>query len=223
MGILSSLGKLVGNTLYQATGGAASAKQQFQYQKQLQEQQNQYNVYNMQHQYQWTMQDMQKAGLNPVLAASNGSNSVGAVGAGSASGGAAQGDILGGITSALQLALQNKQTDSNVELQKSQAELNNAKKAESLETTKNITPQASAAVKKLNSEAAVNSAETTKKASEIENVKMDTALKNQQRWKTRQEYQTEQYNTRYRAKEDKYFHLNNSAKSVGNIINAVKR
>ena len=33
---------------------------------------NQRNVYNYQHRYQWSMQDMQKAGLNPILAATQG-------------------------------------------------------------------------------------------------------------------------------------------------------
>lgn len=38
--------------------------------------QNDRNVYNMQHQYQWTMDDLKAAGLNPILAAQNGANSV---------------------------------------------------------------------------------------------------------------------------------------------------
>lgn len=33
---------------------------------------NQRNVYNYQHRYQWSMDDMQKAGLNPMLAATQG-------------------------------------------------------------------------------------------------------------------------------------------------------
>lgn len=33
---------------------------------------NQRNIYNYQHRYQWAMQDMQKAGLNPILAATQG-------------------------------------------------------------------------------------------------------------------------------------------------------
>lgn len=33
---------------------------------------NQRNIYNYQHRYQWAMEDMQKAGLNPILAATQG-------------------------------------------------------------------------------------------------------------------------------------------------------
>ena len=33
---------------------------------------NQRNQYNYQHRYQWSMEDMQKAGLNPMLAATSG-------------------------------------------------------------------------------------------------------------------------------------------------------
>ena len=33
---------------------------------------NQRNIYNYQHRYQWSMEDMQKAGLNPMLAATQG-------------------------------------------------------------------------------------------------------------------------------------------------------
>lgn len=33
---------------------------------------NQRNIYNYQHRYQWAMEDMQKAGLNPMLAATSG-------------------------------------------------------------------------------------------------------------------------------------------------------
>ena len=33
---------------------------------------NQRNIYNYQHRYQWSMEDMQKAGLNPILAATQG-------------------------------------------------------------------------------------------------------------------------------------------------------
>lgn len=48
-------------------------KKQFKYQKELMKIQNDYNVYNFQHQHQWRTEDMRSAGLNPILSASGGS------------------------------------------------------------------------------------------------------------------------------------------------------
>ena len=47
-------------------------KKQFKYQKELMKIQNDYNVYNYQHQHQWRTEDMRSAGLNPILSASGG-------------------------------------------------------------------------------------------------------------------------------------------------------
>lgn len=48
-------------------------KKQFKYQKELMQIQNDYNVYNYQHQNQWRVGDLREAGLNPVLSATGGS------------------------------------------------------------------------------------------------------------------------------------------------------
>ena len=47
-------------------------KKQFKYQKELMRIQNDYNVYNYQHQHQWRVGDLRNAGLNPILSASGG-------------------------------------------------------------------------------------------------------------------------------------------------------
>lgn len=47
-------------------------KKQFKYQKELQKIQNDYNVYNYQHQNQWRVDDLRSAGLNPILSATSG-------------------------------------------------------------------------------------------------------------------------------------------------------
>lgn len=63
-------------------------KKQFEYQKELQKIQNDYNVYNFQHQNQWRVADLRSAGLNPILSATGGTSvapaSAGSVGLASA-------------------------------------------------------------------------------------------------------------------------------------------
>lgn len=48
-------------------------KRQFGYQKELMRLQNDYNVYNYQHQHQWRVTDLRDAGLNPILSATSNS------------------------------------------------------------------------------------------------------------------------------------------------------
>lgn len=49
-------------------------KKQFEYQKDLMKIQNDYNVYNYQHQNQWRVDDLRAAGLNPILSATSGTS-----------------------------------------------------------------------------------------------------------------------------------------------------
>lgn len=66
------------NTTFSGLMGYATdkklLKKQFEYQKDLQRIQNEYNVYNYQHQNQWRVEDLRSAGLNPILSATNGSS-----------------------------------------------------------------------------------------------------------------------------------------------------
>ena len=56
----SIAGSLFGSAV-QGSYNSAAAKQQ-----------NEWNVENYKHRYQWAMEDMRQAGLNPILAATNG-------------------------------------------------------------------------------------------------------------------------------------------------------
>lgn len=64
----------------------SSAAEQFGRQKELMDLQHQYNVDDYKHRYQWSVQDMRAAGLNPILAATQGiGGSINGVSAGAAS------------------------------------------------------------------------------------------------------------------------------------------
>lgn len=67
-----TLGGILGNAVSKDTAKSL-LKRQFAYQKELMQIQNDYNVYNYQHQHQWRTQDLRDAGLNPILSASSNS------------------------------------------------------------------------------------------------------------------------------------------------------
>lgn len=69
---LDTLGGILGNAVSKDTAKSL-LKRQFAYQKELMQIQNDYNVYNYQHQHQWRTQDLRDAGLNPILSASSNS------------------------------------------------------------------------------------------------------------------------------------------------------
>ena len=60
---LDMLGGIVGNSMSKDTAKSL-LKRQFNYQKDLMKIQNDYNVYNYQHQHQWRVTDLRDAGLN---------------------------------------------------------------------------------------------------------------------------------------------------------------
>lgn len=60
------------NTLGSIVGSVFGSSVQNHYNSANAEQANEWNVENYKHRYQWAAEDMRKAGLNPVLAATNG-------------------------------------------------------------------------------------------------------------------------------------------------------
>lgn len=66
------LGGILGQSMSKDTAKSL-LKRQFGYQKELMQIQNDYNVYNYQHQHQWRTEDMRNAGLNPILSATSNS------------------------------------------------------------------------------------------------------------------------------------------------------
>lgn len=68
---MSWLGDFAGNLLGSVVGGAASGAVSNAYNMQAMDKQHEYNKDMYQHRYQWQVDDMRKAGLNPMLSALN--------------------------------------------------------------------------------------------------------------------------------------------------------
>lgn len=101
-GIAGSIGGAIVGGLF----GKSSAADQLAHQKELMELQHKYNVDDYKHRYQWAVGDMRDAGLNPILAATNGiGGSINGVSAGAAAM-APTPDFAGAFNSAYQTASQ---------------------------------------------------------------------------------------------------------------------
>ena len=96
----------VGEALFGATGGKASAELNWKYQKEA-----------MQNKHQWEAKDLEKAGFNPAITAKTGDASTGGAGGG----GHPQGDLFGTIGSMLQSVASAKQAQSDANLKDIQA------------------------------------------------------------------------------------------------------
>lgn len=84
-------------------------------------QQNEWNVENYKHRYQWAMEDMRNAGLNPILAATNG---IGGSIAGASAASIGMPDIAGNISSARGVSASSRQAKVAEHLSTSQIEKN---------------------------------------------------------------------------------------------------
>lgn len=84
-------------------------------------QQNAWNVENYKHRYQWAMEDMRNAGLNPILAATNG---IGGSIAGASAASIGMPDVAGNINSARGVSASSRQAKVAENLSTSQIEKN---------------------------------------------------------------------------------------------------
>lgn len=113
----------VGGALVGGLFGQSSASQQFERQKELMALQHQYQVDDYKHRYQWSTEDMKLAGLNPILAATNGiAGSINGVSAGTA-GMAPVPDFAGAMSSAFQTSSQKEIAKMANAIQKGELEL----------------------------------------------------------------------------------------------------
>lgn len=69
---MSWLSNTLGNIAGSVLGGLGSSEIQSKYNEEAIRLQNELNVENYKHRYQWAVDDMRNAGLNPILAATNG-------------------------------------------------------------------------------------------------------------------------------------------------------
>lgn len=151
-----SAGAELANTALGMYSSSKSAKKAYKYNSWLMAQQYQYQKEAMQNSHQWEVQDLQNAGLNPVLSAGGTGASTGGVGGGGGGVGVTppNTDLTGMVNSAL--GLLNLEKDLNVK--NAQVDNINADTAQKQEETKNITPKAKADIKLANSETAKNTA-----------------------------------------------------------------
>ncbi|QCS36312.1 minor capsid protein [Capybara microvirus Cap1_SP_230] len=85
-GIASTLGGFAASSAMSWAAAEKQARLNLDVQRKLMEKANEYNVENYQHRYQWQMDDMKAAGLNPILASATlGAGNVGYQEAGHAS------------------------------------------------------------------------------------------------------------------------------------------
>lgn len=121
-GGLPGIEKAWGGSLYEGSGAGASARQQFKNQLKLQKDAQEFAKWQMGNAHQMEIQDLEAAGLNPVLSADGGGASA-SVSQGSASGGSSIIDPINAISGIVGTINSAKQT--NAEINKINHEIKN--------------------------------------------------------------------------------------------------
>lgn len=129
--LTSTLGNLAGSVL----GNLGSSAIQSKYNEEAIRLQNELNVENYKHRYQWAVDDMRAAGLNPILAATNG---IGGSIAGASAGTIGMSDIGANMSSARSSSAAERQAKNAEHLAVSQIDKNVAEADSTRQATHGI-------------------------------------------------------------------------------------
>lgn len=132
---MSWLSNTLGNIAGSVLGGLGSSEIQSKYNEEAIRLQNELNVENYKHRYQWSVDDMRSAGLNPILAATNG---IGGSISGASAGTIGMSDIGANINSARSSSAAERQAKNAEHLAVSQIEKNVAEADSTRQATHGI-------------------------------------------------------------------------------------
>ena len=132
---MSWLSDTLGNIAGSVLGGLGSSEVQSKYNEEAIRLQNELNVENYKHRYQWAVDDMRAAGLNPVLAATNG---IGGSISGASAGTIGMSDIGANMNSARSSSAAERQAKNAEHLAVSQIEKNVAEADSTRQATHGI-------------------------------------------------------------------------------------
>lgn len=166
LGTIGAIAGSIGGSLFDRNEARHSAKTQYKYNDWLQNDNQAFQLKMAQNAHQYEMNDLKKAGLNPVLSAQG--SSAGSIAGSSSPQGTSPGNPGGKFSEIMNTALNSVQVNSSKKLNESQEKLNNQQILESAERTKNITPEAKAKIKQMNSATLVNEAEKDLKESQTD-------------------------------------------------------
>lgn len=184
--------------------------------------QKQYAQYIGENSHQWTVKDLQAAGLNPVLSATQGANAT----SGGSVGLPQTPDYAGSLQSAMQTYMDNKRIKNETEVADSTADLNDANATKARKEAGVVDAKTNQEIKESESRIVQNKAKTNEIKSEIELNKEKTFLTVEQAYKTGWEKEKLARELQLLDKDISLYEIkmileNNPMKTIGEIKNLI--